>query len=163
MPASIRPAIAADVPTLLRFIRELATFEKLEHEVSATEPLLAETLFGPNAKAYALLAEHDGQPIGFCLYFYNYSTFLGRPGIYIEDIYVQPAHRSHGLGRQFFEYLASQAEREGCGRLEWWVLNWNQRAADFYRRLGAEPMDEWTVYRLTGAPLSALATAEEAA
>lgn len=161
MSTIIRPAIATDVPTILRFIRELAEFEKLLHEVQATEQQLSASLFAPGAKAHALIAERDGMPVGFCLYFYNYSTFLARPGIYIEDVYVQPAHRSHGIGRQFFTHLAAQAQREGCGRLEWWVLDWNERALDFYRRLGAEPMTEWTVQRLQGEALAALAATHE--
>lgn len=154
---TIRPATPDDLPTLLRFIRELAAFEQLADQVQADESTLARSLFGPAAKAYALLAEIDGEAAGMCIYFYNFSTFLGRPGIYIEDIYVSPAHRSHGLGRAFFTYLAEKAVAEECGRVEWWVLDWNQRAIDFYTRLGAEPMDAWTVYRLEGETIARLA------
>ncbi len=156
---TIRTATVEDTATILRFIRELAAFEKLEHAVTATEEILAESLFGPNAKAHALIAEVDGIAAGFCIYFYNFSTFIGRPGIYIEDIYVSPEHRSAGLGRHFFETLAAKAQAESCGRVEWWVLDWNQRAIDFYKSLGAEPMDEWTVYRLSAKAIETLATA----
>jgi len=159
----IRRATPADIGTILRFILELAEFEKLAHMVVATEEILTQSLFGANAKAHALIAEVDGEAAGFCIYFYNFSTFLGRPGIYIEDIYVTPEQRSHGLGKCFFEYLAAKAADEKCGRLEWWVLNWNQRAIDFYTRLGAEPMDEWTVYRVSGDHLAALALPKEIA
>lgn len=157
----IRSAQPSDVSTILRFIRELAEFEKLAHMVATTEEILSNSLFGNDAKAYCLIAEHEGEAAGFCIYFYNFSTFLGRPGIYIEDIYVTPSHRSAGLGRRFFEYLAAKATAEQCGRLEWWVLDWNQRAIDFYKRLGAEPMDEWTVYRISGDGLTNLATSKE--
>lgn len=158
----IRTATPSDIPTILRFVRELAEFEKLSHMVEATEEVLHRSLFGPNAKAYALIAEVAGQPAGFCLYFYNFSTFLGRPGIYIEDIYVTPEHRSAGLGKRFFRELAKRAEAEGCGRIEWWVLDWNQRAIDFYKTMGAEPMSEWVVYRLTQEKFAKLNESEAA-
>jgi GNAT superfamily N-acetyltransferase len=156
----IRPATEADVPLILRFIRELAQYERLEHEVVATEESLRATLFGGPRFAEVLIAEVDGDPAGFALFFHNYSTFLGRPGIYLEDLYVRPELRARGYGRALLARLASIAQERHCGRLEWAVLNWNEPAIRFYRSLGAKPMDHWTVYRLIGEPLDALAREE---
>ncbi len=145
----IREAAPADCPVLMELIRELARYEKLEHEVRADAEALRESLFGTHPYAYALLAETKGEVAGFCIYFHNFSTFLARPGIYIEDIYVREEHRGLGIGRYFFTRLGEIAKAKKCGRIEWWVLDWNTPAHEFYRRLGAEPMDEWTVWRLT--------------
>jgi GNAT superfamily N-acetyltransferase len=145
----IRPATTDDVKTIVSLIRELAEYEKLLHEVQATEEIIRESLFGKRPYAEALLAEVDGEVAGLCLFFHNFSTFLGRPGIYIEDIFVRERFRGQGIGREFFSSLSTIAKERGCGRIEWWVLNWNKPAIDFYTRMGAKPMDEWTVYRLT--------------
>jgi GNAT superfamily N-acetyltransferase len=144
------------VPVVVDLIRQLARFEKLEHEVVLTEELLMAGLFGARPYAEAVLAEEEGQSIGFALFFHSFSTFLARPGIYLEDLFVVPDHRGHGVGRALLAYLARLAVERGCGRLEWAVLNWNKEAIGFYERLGARPNSEWTVYRLTGEALSAL-------
>lgn len=146
---AIRPATRRDVPTILLLIRELAAYEKLAGEVVATEAGLEKTLFGPKSYAEVLLAEEAGIVVGFCLFFHNYSTFLGKPGIYIEDIFVLPGHRGKKIGKQLFARVAEIAKDRDCGRIEWWVLDWNKPAIDFYQNMGARPMDEWTVYRLT--------------
>jgi GNAT superfamily N-acetyltransferase len=153
----IRPAAASDVPLILRFIRELAEYERLAHEVVATEDGLCETLFGARPYAEVVIAEEEGEPAGFALFFHNYSTFLGRPGIYLEDLYVRPEMRGRGTGRALLAHLARLAVERGCGRLEWWVLDWNERAIRFYRSLGARPMDDWTVFRVAGDDLHHLA------
>ena len=153
----IRQAVAADAATVLALIKELAEFEKLSHEVVATETLLTESLFGPHPGAEVLLAEWAGEPVAFALFFHNFSTFLGRRGIYLEDLYVKPAQRSHGLGRALLEAVAKIAIQRGCGRFEWSVLDWNRRAIDFYLKLGATPLDDWTLFRVTGPALEALA------
>ena len=153
----IRQAVAADAATVLALIKELAEFEKLSHEVVATETLLTESLFGPHPGAEVLLAEWAGEPVAFALFFHNFSTFLGRRGIYLEDLYVKPAQRSHGLGRALLEAVAKIAIQRGCGRFEWSVLDWNKRAIDFYLKLGATPLDDWTLFRVTGPALEALA------
>ena len=155
MPVSIRPATRDDVALILRFIRELAEYEKLAHEVEATEERLAETLFPADRKpaAECVIAEHEGQPAGFALYFFNYSTFLARPGLYLEDLFVSPSQRGSGVGKALLLHLARIANARGCGRMEWSVLDWNQPAIDFYRSIGAVPMSEWTVFRLTGESL----------
>lgn len=155
--AKIRAALLADVPLILTFIRELAEYEKLLDEVSATEDLLKHTLFGQNPKAEVIIAEDDSNPIGFALFFHNYSTFLGKPGIYLEDLFVRPQYRGKGVGKQLLQYLARLALERNSGRLEWWVLDWNSEAIDFYQRIGAKAMDEWTVYRVTGPELTTLA------
>jgi GNAT superfamily N-acetyltransferase len=152
----IRPGEKADVAVIAHLIRELARFEKLEHEVTMTEELLAENLFGPNRYAETLIAEDADSPIGFALFFHTFSTFLGKPGLYLEDLFVIPEQRSHGVGRALLSQLARIALERGCGRLEWAVLNWNREAIKFYERLGARPNSEWTVYRLAGEALSAL-------
>ena len=147
-----------DVADILAFIRDLAKFEKLEREVAATERSLRETLFGPRKYAEVVFAEAEGERVGFAIFFHNYSTFLGRPGLYLEDLYVRPEKRGRGYGKLMFRHLAGLAVARGCGRLEWWVLDWNRGAIDFYRSLGAEPMSDWTVYRLSGDALRRLAS-----
>ena len=155
--ARIVEAGVGDVADILGFIRDLAKFEKLEHEVAATEQSLRETLFGPRKYAEVVFVEEGGERAGFALFFHNYSTFLGRPGLYLEDLYVRPQMRGKGYGRMLLSHLAGLAVARGCGRLEWWVLDWNQGAIDFYLSLGAEPMSDWTVYRLSGDALTRLA------
>lgn len=157
MSMQIRAAVAGDVPVILELIRALAEFEKLAHEVVATEEQLREHLFGERRAAEVLICEVDGQNAGFALYFTSFSTFLAKPGLYLEDLFIKPDFRSHGLGRQMLVELARVARSRGCGRLEWSVLNWNKRAWDFYASLGAVPMSEWTVHRLTGEKLVSLA------
>ena len=153
---SLRPAAREDVPVVARLIRALAEYERLSHECLADEAALEAHLFGPRPYAEVLVAEVDGAPAGFALFFHNYSTFLTKPGIYLEDLFVVPEHRGLGLGRRLLAALASLAVERGCGRLEWSVLKWNSPAIGFYERLGAVPMEEWQVYRLTGEPLAAL-------
>jgi GNAT superfamily N-acetyltransferase len=153
----IRPALEADVPLVLALIRELARYERLEHEVVAREQDLREALFGARPYAEAVLACLDGEPQGFALFFHNFSTFRGRPGVYLEDLYVRPEARRLGIGRALLEHLARTAIERGCVRLEWAVLDWNEPSIDFYRGLGAVPMDEWRIFRLTGAALELLA------
>jgi GNAT superfamily N-acetyltransferase len=154
---SLRPAGPADVHFIAELIRGLARFEKLEHEVELTDDLLAAGLFGPRPYAEAVLAEVEGQPVGFALFFHNFSTFLARPGMYLEDLFVLPEHRGQGIGRALLVHLARLAVERGCGRLEWSVLDWNREAISFYERLGAVAMSEWTTYRLTGEALDRLA------
>ncbi len=157
MSLALAPAVEADVPLLLRFIRDLAVYEKLAHEVVATEDGLRRTLFGERPYAAALIARLDGVPAGFALYFHNYSTFLGKPGLYLEDLFVEPGQRGKGIGRALLQRLAAIALERGCGRVEWAVLDWNAPSIAFYRALGASAMDDWTVFRLEGAALQALA------
>lgn len=152
----IRKAGRADVPEILRFIRELAEYEHMLGEVEATEESLEKWLFDRRG-AETVFAELDGRPVGFALYFYNFSTFLGRSGIYLEDLYVRPEHRGKGVGRALLGHLAKLAVEGGYGRLEWQCLDWNQPSIDFYLSLGARRMDGWTVYRLTGETLKKLA------
>ena len=152
----IRAAEPADVPVIAHLIRELAIFEKLEDQVVLTDELLRTGLFGPRPYAEAVIAEEDSLPIGFALFFHTFSTFLARPGLYLEDLFVLADQRGRGVGRALLAHLAHIAVERGCGRLEWAVLNWNQEAIRFYERLGAKPNSEWTVYRLTGEALSAL-------
>ncbi|MGH7081322.1 MAG: GNAT family N-acetyltransferase [Acetobacteraceae bacterium] len=154
----MRQATPADSGTLLNLIRALAEYERLAHEVRATDADLQAALFGERARAGALIAEIADQPVGFALWFYTFSTFTGRPGLYLEDIYVAPDHRGRGIGRAIFRRLARLAEAEGCARLEWSVLDWNEPARRFYAGLGAEPMSDWTVQRVSGPALSALAS-----
>jgi GNAT superfamily N-acetyltransferase len=153
----IVPANENDIPLILGFIEELAEYERLAHEVVATEAILHETLFGPRPYAEVVLAYHDGEPAGYALFFHSFSTFLGRPGLYLEDLYVRPPLRGKGIGKALLVHLANLAVERKCGRLEWAVLNWNESAIGFYKSLGAQPMDTWTVYRLTGDPLTQLA------
>ena len=157
MSLQIRAATSADVPVIAELIRGLARFEKLEHEVVMTEDLLATALFGQRPYAEVLLAVDEDRPVGFALFFHNFSTFLGRPGIYLEDLFVVPEDRGSGIGRALLEQLARLAVDRGCGRLEWAVLDWNRDAIAFYDRLGARPNSDWTVYRLTGEALTTLA------
>ena len=157
MPLTIRFATESDVPLVLDFIKGLADHERLAHEVVATEELLRRTLFGERKVAEVLLAFDGEDAVGFALFFHNFSTFLGRPGLYLEDLFVRPEARGRGVGRRLFVELARIARERECGRLEWWVLDWNESAIGFYRKLGAVAMDEWTVYRLTGDALARLA------
>ncbi len=154
---SIRPAQEGDVPVILRFIQELAEFERLSHEVQATERKLRETLFAPGARAEVLIAEDALGPVGFALFFTSYSTFLAQNGIYLEDLYVSPAHRGKGTGTALLSRLARLARERSCGRMEWSVLDWNEKAIALYRKLGAVGMSDWTVQRLTGEALARLA------
>lgn len=157
MNAQLRPATRADVPLILEFIRGLADYEKLTGEVVATEAKLAATLFpadGAAPAAHCVLAFADGAPAGFALYFFNYSTFLAAPGLYLEDLFVRPEFRGLGLGKALLLHLAQIANARGCGRMEWSVLDWNQPAIDFYESLGARRMKEWQICRLTGEALA---------
>ena len=154
---SLRPAAREDVPVVVRLIRALAEYERLSPECFADEAALLSHLFGPRPYAEVLIAQVDGEPAGFALFFHNYSTFLTKPGIYLEDLFVVPHRRGLGLGKRLLAALAGLAVERGCGRLEWSVLKWNAPAIGFYERLGAVPMEEWQVYRLTGEPLLALA------
>jgi GNAT superfamily N-acetyltransferase len=152
----LRFAGEADAESILDLIRGLAEFEKLSHEVVADADTLRRFLFGGQRAAEVLIAEYEGHPAGFALFFHNFSTFLGRPGIYIEDLFVRPEFRGKGIGREVLAFLARLAVERGCGRLEWAVLDWNTRAIAFYERLGARPMDDWTVFRLAGSELERL-------
>ena len=154
---TVRFARPDDVPTILRLILELAEYERLSHMVTATEDALHEHVFGETPYCEVLIAEVDGSPVGFALFFRNYSTFLARPGLYLEDLFVVPAARGHGHGKALLQRLARLAVERGCGRLEWSVLDWNEPSIRFYQSLGAEPMDDWTVFRVTGDALTALA------
>ena len=153
----IDAATEADVPAILSLIKELAEYEQLSHEVVATEVDLRQSLFSPHPVAEAVVGRYEGDPIALALFFSSFSTFLGRPGIYLEDLYVRPPYRGRGFGRRLLVHLAALAVERGCGRLEWSVLDWNELAIKSYRRAGAAPMDEWTVYRLTGDALADLA------
>jgi GNAT superfamily N-acetyltransferase len=155
-PFTITHASRADVPTILGFIRQLAAYEHLENEVIATEELLEEWMFDKE-KAEALIAREGDTPVGFALYFHNFSTFLGRAGIYLEDLYVIPEYRGRGHGKALLCQLAKIAVQRGCGRLEWCCLDWNEPSIAFYRSLGAVPMEEWTTYRITGDTLRCMA------
>lgn len=159
----IREAVPGDVPEILAMIRELADYERAPHEVVATPELLHDALFGPEPAVFALMAEDDatGESVGFALWFRNFSTWLGRHGLYLEDLYVRPTYRGHGYGKALLSSLARIAVESGYGRFEWWVLDWNTPAIDFYRSLGAEPMDEWTVQRVSGEALRRLAAESE--
>jgi GNAT superfamily N-acetyltransferase len=156
-PITIRPATREEVPLVLEFIRALARYERLEHEVSACEAELREALFGERRYAEVVFACAGGKPVGFALFFHNFSTFKGRPGIYLEDLFVLPEARGRGIGRRLLVYLARTAVERRCARLEWAVLDWNEPSIRFYRSLGAVPMDEWTLFRLTGDALALLA------
>lgn len=154
----IRPATRSDLATIVSLIRALAEYEKLSHAVVIDEAALGEHLFGPRPYAECLLAEDAGAVVGFALFFHNYSTFVGKPGVYLEDLFVIPEARGQGHGKALFVALAKLAAERKCGRLEWAVLDWNEPAIGFYKKLGAVPMDEWTVYRLSGDALSKLAS-----
>jgi GNAT superfamily N-acetyltransferase len=149
----IRPASEPDVPVILAFIRKLAAYERLSHEAVATEDLLRETLFGQRRNTEVAIGYLDDHPVGFVLFFPNYSTFLGRPGLYIEDLFVDEEFRRRGFGGALLRYVAQLAKQRNCGRLEWSVLDWNEPAIRFYRKLGAEPMSDWTVFRVSGQAL----------
>lgn len=157
MSLSIRSATPADISLIGQFIRDLAEYEKLAHEVRFDEAVMAQKLFGPRPFAEVLIGEIDGTAQGFALFFHNFSTFEGRPGIYLEDLFVRPDARGSGLGKALLGKLAALAVERDCARLEWSVLDWNKPAIDFYKALGARPMDEWTVYRVDGDALTGLA------
>jgi GNAT superfamily N-acetyltransferase len=154
---TIRSAIASDISPLLSLIGQLAEYEKLSHAVVATEEDIRRSLFGPRPVAEALIGESNRKPVAFAVFFHNYSTFLGRPGLYLEDLFVVPTCRGKGFGKMMLAHLAKIAVERNCGRFEWSVLDWNKPAIEFYRKLGAVPMDEWTVFRLEGAALERLA------
>jgi GNAT superfamily N-acetyltransferase len=154
---SITSARPTDVPLILSLISELADYERLSHEAIATEASLQESLFGSKPGAEALIARMDGEPAGFALFFHNFSTFLGRRGLYLEDLFVRPAFRGRAIGKSLLIHLAALAVERGCGRFEWQVLDWNQPARDFYERLGAKPNSAWVSYRMTGEALERLA------
>jgi GNAT superfamily N-acetyltransferase len=156
---TVRPATPADVPLILALIRELADYERAPEQAVATPALLHAALFGPRPSCEALIGLVDGQPQGFALYFTNFSTWLGRPGIYLEDLFVRPPARQRGLGKALLIALARTAKSRGCARMEWSVLDWNTPAHDFYRTLGAKPMDEWTTWRMTESAIDTLAQA----
>ena len=150
---TIRDAVPGDAALLTQFVRALAEYERLLHEMCATEADLSRALFGSTPRAWALFAECGGQPVGFALWFYTFSSFAAKPGLYVEDVFVVPEHRGRGIGRMIFRDLARRALDEGCLRMEWWVLNWTAPAIGFYRSIGARPVDDWTVQRLDGAAL----------
>ena len=154
---TIRPATEADLGTIDELIRALAEYERMADDVVMDRELLRKGLFGDHPYAEVLIAEADGEAAGFALFFHNFSTFVGRPGIYLEDLFVKPEHRGSGLGRALLKRLAEIAVERGCGRMEWAVLDWNEPSIGFYRKLGAQPNDEWTVYRLAGEALHNLA------
>jgi len=160
MPAAeiqIRPAVVADVPLLLAFIRELAEYEHLLHTVTATEQSLRDTLFGPMPPAEIRIASFRDEPAGFALFFHNYSTFVGKPGMYLEDLFVRPPFRGNGVGKALLREVASIARSRRCGRMEWSVLDWNDPAIGFYKKLGAAPLNDWTTFRLVGDAIDRLA------
>ena len=157
MSTSIRTATEADVPLILGLIRELAEYERLAHEVTATEDDLRESLFGPRPAAEVVIAESDGETAGYALFFHNYSTFLCKRGLYLEDLFVRPTFRGRGIGKQLLKHLAQLAVARDCARFEWAVLDWNESAIAFSRSIGAKAMDEWTVMRVTGEDLKLLA------
>ena len=156
---TIRPARPGDEELILSFICGLAEYEELSHDVEATESSVARALFGSSPRVFCEIAEFEGRPAGFAIWFYNFSTFLAKHGIYLEDLFVRPEFRSRGIGKALLVHLARRAVREGCGRFEWWVLDWNEPSIAFYTSLGAQPMDDWTVFRVTGEALQRLANA----
>ncbi|MEG3125174.1 GNAT family N-acetyltransferase [Sphingomonas sp. GB1N7] len=157
MTVSIRPATPSDVPTILGFVRELAAFEREPDAVTATETIMHEALFGARPAAEAIIAEMDGASVGMAVFYHNFSTWTGLRGIWLDDLYITPDARGSGAGRALLSHLAGIAVDRGCARFEWWVLDWNERAIEFYRKVGAEAMDEWTTQRVTGAALLKLA------
>ncbi|GLQ08903.1 N-acetyltransferase [Devosia yakushimensis] len=159
MTLTIRPAVAADAATIAGFVRALAIYEKLEHEVKATEADVVRDLFGADPKVFCEIAEWEGAPVGFALWFYTYSTFQGRHGIWLEDIFVDPAMRGKGIGKALLVNLAQRCVAEELGRFEWWVLNWNEPSIDFYKSQGGVMQDEWTKVRIDGAALAKLGAA----
>ncbi|MBC7983544.1 MAG: GNAT family N-acetyltransferase [Candidatus Obscuribacterales bacterium] len=156
-PFRIEPATPADIPDIVALIRELAEFERLVDQFVATEPRLHDSLFGARSYAEVLMARGGTESLGFALFFHNYSTFRAQPGIYLEDLYVRPTYRGDGVGEALLRRVAKIAVERGCGRFEWSVLDWNQRAIDFYKELGAEPLNEWTMFRVSGDNLNKLA------
>jgi len=154
--SKLRLAERKDVPLILEFIKELADYEKMLDEVVATEEILTESLFEKKA-AEVVIGEYQNKPVAFALFFHNFSTFLGRPGIYLEDLYVKPEMRGKGIGKMMLSFLARLCVERKCERLEWWCLDWNEPSIQFYKKMGAVPMDEWTVYRVTGDALDQLA------
>ncbi|HSU68244.1 MAG TPA: GNAT family N-acetyltransferase [Tepidisphaeraceae bacterium] len=158
MSIDIRPGTEQDVPLILGFINELAEYEKLSHAVVATESLLREHLFGPSPAARTLIGSLDGTPVGFALFFRSFSTFVGRPGIYLEDLFVRKSARGSGVGKALLKAVARLAVEQNCGRLEWSVLDWNEPSIGFYKKLGAVPLDDWTMFRVTGDALQKLAS-----
>ncbi|PIA68811.1 GNAT family N-acetyltransferase [Pseudomonas sediminis] len=153
MPIEIRPATHEDAELILRFITDLAIYEKAEHEVKTDAAGICNSLFAEDSTAHGLICENDGQPIGYAVYFFNYSTWLGKHGLYLEDLYISPEARGLGAGKALLRHLAQLAVARGCGRFEWSVLDWNTPAIDFYESFGASPQSEWTTYRLTGQAL----------
>jgi GNAT superfamily N-acetyltransferase len=153
----ISPATAADVPLILSLINDLAEYEKLRHESVATETSIHEALFGPKPHAEAVIARFDGEPAGFALFFHNFSTFLGKPGLYLEDLFVRPAYRGRAIGKSLLSHLASLAVQRNCGRFQWQVLDWNRPSRDFYESLGAQADPAWVNYRMSGDALRRLA------
>ena len=153
MSLTIRPATADDAELILRFITELAIYEKAEHEVKTDAAGIRDSLFADGSTAHGLICEHNGQPIGYAVYFFNYSTWLGKHGLYLEDLYISPEARGLGAGKALLRHLAQVAVARGYGRFEWSVLDWNTPAIDFYESFGARPQSEWTTYRLTGQAL----------
>lgn len=160
MPIRIRPSIESDVPLILDLIRGLAEYEKLAHQCVASESLLRQNLFGPRPYAESLIAELDDVPVGFALFFHNFSTFLARPGIYLEDVFVRPEHRGRGVGGALLRAVAKLAIERNCGRFEWSVLDWNESAIGFYKSQGADVLPDWRICRVTGKALENLAGAE---
>jgi GNAT superfamily N-acetyltransferase len=154
---NIEPASETDISLIFSFIKEFAEYVRLSHEVTATEETLRETLFGPKRYAEVIFARLDNQPAGFAIFFHNFSTFIGKPGIYLEDLFVKPEARGKGIGKALLIYLARLAVERGCGRFEWSVLDWNESAIEFYKRLGAVPLEDVTVFRITGEALKKLA------
>jgi GNAT superfamily N-acetyltransferase len=154
---TINKITPSEIPALLELIRELARFEKLEHEVTATVDTLTEAFFGPNPAAGALVAQSGAEIVGYAIYFFTFSSFVGRPGVWLEDVYVRPAFRQQGLGRALVEAVASVGAERNCGRYEWTALNWNKNALDFYKRLGAQVMDEWVLLRTNADAMRSLA------
>jgi len=157
MPLKIEPATERDLPAIVHLVRQLARYEKLEHAMVASHDDFRQALFGEERNAHALMAFVDDAPVGFALYFYNFSTFVGKRGIYLEDIFVEPEHRGRGIGSALLKHLARVAKEQNCGRVEWSVLTWNQPSIDFYHRLGAITLDDWRTFRLHGEPLERLA------
>jgi len=153
----IRQATVEDSALILRFVTELATYEKAEHEVVATEPDIRDSLFGPDSTTHAVICNINNEPVGFAVYFFNYSTWLGKHGLYLEDLYVSPEYRSAGAGKALLKHLAKIALSKNCGRFEWSVLDWNEPAIQFYKSIGAKPQDEWVGYRLAGKSLEEFA------
>ncbi len=153
MTIHIRPATISDAATILDFINQLAIYEKEPYAVANTVEAIERKLFGDDVHAHAVICEADNQPVGFAVYFFNYSTWLGQYGLYLEDLYVSEAHRGLGAGKALMKYLAQLAVSKDCGRFEWTVLDWNQPSIDFYQSIGAEPQDEWIIYRMTGQAL----------